>query len=89
MAVAEALARAIPVVSTATGAIAELVGRNAGLLVPAGDARALALALDSLLADPARLAEARQGALARRALLPTWEVASARMEEALARFTAP
>ncbi len=38
MAVAEALARGLPVVSTATGAIAELVGADAGVLVPSDDA---------------------------------------------------
>ena len=45
MAVAEAVSRAIPVVSTPTGAIAELVGTDAGVLVLAGDVTALAATL--------------------------------------------
>jgi glycosyltransferase involved in cell wall biosynthesis len=50
VALMEAMACGTPVVSTRVGAIAELVG-DAGVLVPAGDASALACALDAL-ADP-------------------------------------
>ena len=46
-----ALARGLPVVSTATGAIPELVGEEAGLLVPAGDTTALTSALSRVLGD--------------------------------------
>uniref|UniRef100_A0AAU2JN02 D-inositol 3-phosphate glycosyltransferase n=1 Tax=Streptomyces sp. NBC_00049 TaxID=2903617 RepID=A0AAU2JN02_9ACTN len=56
----EALRVGVPLVATAVGGVAELVGEGA-LLVPAGDAGALAAAVTGLLADPARreaLAEA-------------------------------
>jgi glycosyltransferase involved in cell wall biosynthesis len=53
----EALARARPVVATATGGIPEwLTDGETGLLVEPGDAGALAQALDSLRADPGRRA---------------------------------
>ena len=61
MAVAEALARGLPVISTTTGAIAELVGDDAGLLVPPGDVEALAGALSRVLGD-ARVREQLAGA---------------------------
>ncbi|OWY61212.1 hypothetical protein B7486_64985 [cyanobacterium TDX16] len=50
VALMEAMARGVPVVSTPLGGIPELVG-GAGVLVPSGDAAALAEALDRL-ADP-------------------------------------
>jgi glycosyltransferase involved in cell wall biosynthesis len=47
-----------PVVATAAGGARELIeDRVNGLLVPPGDARALASALRSLLAEPARARE--------------------------------
>ncbi len=87
MVVAEALARGIPVLSTPTGAIPELVGESAGLLVPPDDAPALAGALERLLTTPSALAAVREGAGRVRASLPTWPDACARMEDALQRFT--
>jgi len=86
MAVAEAVARAIPIVSTPTGAIPELVGTDAGVLVPAGDVTVLAAALQTLMTDRSRLDALRQGALHARTSVGTWDRASARMEEALTRF---
>jgi len=86
MAVAEALARGIPVVSTPTGAISELIGADAGVLVPAGDAVALATVLHTLMTDRSRLEALRRGALQIRSSLLTWDDASARMEAALMRL---
>ena len=86
MVVAEALARAIPVVSTRTGAIAELVGDAAGVLVPPADAGALADVLKTLITDREQLARLRLGAASRRVSLPTWQSAAELMEKALERL---
>lgn len=64
----EALRMGVPLVATAVGGVPELVGA-AGVLVPYGEAGALAAAVAGLLADPAR-----RGALAvaGRAQALTW-----------------
>ena len=54
MAVAEALARGLPVVSTETGAIADSWAARPGFVVAPGDERALAQALASVLDDRIR-----------------------------------
>jgi glycosyltransferase involved in cell wall biosynthesis len=83
MAVAEALARGLPVVATMTGAIARLVGEDAGLVVPAGDAPALTEALSRVLGDPSLRTRMAEGARRVREQLPTWESASVRLAAAL------
>src|SRR4029079_13983888 len=85
MAVAEALARGLPVVSTATGAIADLVGAEAGLVVQPGDAAAFATALTRVVTDAGLRARLAAGARRVRDRLPTWDAAVARMAEVLAR----
>jgi glycosyltransferase involved in cell wall biosynthesis len=85
MAVAEAIARGLPVVSTTTGAIPDLVGPSAGLLVPPGDADALASALSAVLGDPLLRARLAAGAALMRGRLPTWDDAGRTMSEALDR----
>jgi len=83
MAVAEALARGLPVVSTTTGAIPDLVGPDAGLLVPPGDADALAAALSRVISDADLRVRMAAGAREVRERLPVWEVAVSRLDAAL------
>jgi glycosyltransferase involved in cell wall biosynthesis len=82
MAVAEALARGLPVLSTPTGAIPDLVGGDAGLLVAAGDVEGWIRALARVF-DPGIRAGLTAGARARRLLLPDWDHASGEMAEVL------
>lgn len=83
MAVAEALARGLPVVSTATGAIPSLVGGDAGLLTEPGDVAGLAEALERAISDETLRAWMAAGARRVRHQLPTWDHAAARMAAAL------
>lgn len=62
----EALASGVPVIASDLGGITELEAFGNVLLVPPGDADALARALTELLRDRARLAEFRAQALERR-----------------------
>jgi glycosyltransferase involved in cell wall biosynthesis len=74
MAVAEALAHGVPVVSTTTGAIPDLVGSEAGLLVPPGSIPALTDALARFINDPDLRARLAAGARRVRPSLPAWDV---------------
>ena len=82
MAVAEALARGLPVISTATGAIQDLVG-DAGIIVSPGDLQAFTAALSSVIGDPLLGATMRANARRRRGRLPTWDAAAAAMARTL------
>ncbi len=83
MAVAEAIARGLPVVSTATGAISQLVRDGAGIVVPPGDSTAFADAVARVVTDGSLRVRLAEGARRARALLPTWESAAAAMAKAL------
>jgi glycosyltransferase involved in cell wall biosynthesis len=72
MAVAEALAHGLPVISTMTGAIPELVDEQAGVLAPVGDLSAFTAALERVLSDNALRASLADGARRIRGRLPTW-----------------
>lgn len=86
MAVAEALARGLPVIATPTGAIPELVGPHAGLLVPPGDVVALAAALERVLGDRGLLDRLAAGARQVRDDLADWDVATDKIADALRRL---
>lgn len=79
MAFAEALARGLPIVATGGGAVAETVPGTAGLLAPAGDAKALSAALRRLLDEPGLYGHLREGARAARERLPGWDQAVERV----------
>jgi glycosyltransferase involved in cell wall biosynthesis len=69
--VGEAMACAVPVISTTGGALPEVVG-DAGILVPPSDHKALARAIRELLADPNRAAELGQAGYQRVQEKFTW-----------------
>lgn len=83
MALAEALARGLPIVSTAAGAIPDTVPAAAGLLVPPGDAAALTEALARVIDEPALRTQLAAGACAARQTLPDWPTVSAQFAEVL------
>jgi len=83
MALAEAVARGIPVVSTTGGAIPETVPAAASILVPPGDGRALHKALASLLDDPPARQRLAANARKARKALPTWSGAAEKFAAAL------
>jgi glycosyltransferase involved in cell wall biosynthesis len=90
MALADALARGLPVVSTIGGAIPDTVPEDAGLLVPTGDPAAFADALAMLLGPSGAAARARLSAAARRhaATLPTWRDSAREFASAVEELTA-
>ncbi len=87
MVVAEALAHGLPVISTPVGAIPDLVGSDAGVIVPSGDAAALADAIAKVLDDPGLRRRLAEGAARVRERLNGWEVTSTAMANVLTRVT--
>lgn len=83
MALAEALARGLPIVASSGGAVAETVPPDAGLLVLPGDAPALVSALRRILTEPRLRQRLRDGALLARERLPRWTDTAAAIERAL------
>jgi glycosyltransferase involved in cell wall biosynthesis len=73
MALAEAIAHGLPVVSTTAGAIPDTIPASAGLLVPPDDVAALAQALRRLISDRAERARLAVNARAAAAELPSWQ----------------
>jgi len=83
MALAEALARGLPIVSTTAGAIPDTVPANAGLLVPSGDEAALTDALARVMTEPGLRERLAAGARVARQSLPGWPETCARFAAAL------
>src|SRR5262245_2720175 len=73
MALTEAIAHGLPVVSTIAGAIPHTVPAGTGLLVPPDDVAALAQALRHLISDRAERQRLARNARAAAAQLPTWQ----------------
>ncbi|HEY4992797.1 MAG TPA: glycosyltransferase family 4 protein [Nakamurella sp.] len=93
MVVTEALARGLPVVATAVGGLPEALGRGAdgrrpGLLVPPGDAPALAAALRRWLGDADLRQRLRRAAEERRVTLSGWSTTAVRLSRVLAGVAA-
>ena len=84
MAVAEALAHGLPIISSRTGAIPELVGPHAGILVDPGDGAALHAALARVLQQPGLAQQLADGALIARRRLKPWAASCAELSAALA-----
>ncbi|HEY4369146.1 MAG TPA: glycosyltransferase family 4 protein [Steroidobacteraceae bacterium] len=83
MAVTQALAYGLPVVSTRTGAIADLVSAEAGILVDPNDGTALREALAHILTDSALRVRLAAGAQRVATNLPSWSAASQQLSEVL------
>jgi len=83
MVLAEALARGLPIISTTAGAIPDTVPADAGLLVPPGDATALAEALARFMDEPGLRERLAAGARSARLTLPDWPTVSAQFANVL------
>jgi glycosyltransferase involved in cell wall biosynthesis len=83
MAVAEALAWGLPVITTTTGGLQDLVSDQAGVLVPPGDVAALTSALSRVISDGQLRTRLAEGARCVRERLSSWQDASARMARLL------
>ncbi|MCC9000802.1 MAG: glycosyltransferase family 4 protein [Candidatus Contendobacter sp.] len=88
MALAEALARGLPIISTKAGAIPDTVPADAGLLVSPGDEAALAEALARVMTEPELRQRLAAGARAARQTLPDWPTTCAHFATALAAIPA-
>lgn len=88
MVVSEALAHALPVITTTGGALAHTLPDEAGLKVPAGDVAALADALREMLGDPRKRQAWREGAERARASQRDWSQVGSAFAAALQRGAA-
>jgi glycosyltransferase involved in cell wall biosynthesis len=85
---AEAMACGTPVIVSDGGALPEVAG-EAGLVVPRGDARALASAIAGLLGDPARHQAVARACLARARTVFDWSAIAPKYDGLIRRAMAP
>jgi len=83
MAFTEAMARGLPIIAAAAGAVPATVPRAAGLLVPPDDAPALAEALRALLDDQGLRRRLSDGAYAHAQSLPGWDDTAKHVADAI------
>lgn len=86
IALAEAMAHGLPIVTTPAGAIPEVVPATAGVFVQPGAVKPLARALAMLIRERKHLGRLRRGALKAPAARRTWASAEAAFLAALARI---
>lgn len=84
MAVAEAIARGVPVITTGAGAVGGWLDPSAALIVPERDPEALRQALVRVLAEPSLRAELREAALHAASRFPSWADAAEVVDQRLA-----
>ncbi len=80
----EAMACGIPIISTDGGALPEVVGQ-CGVIVPTRDDKAIAMAIDNLLANPDKRSRLGRRARARIVELFSWEATAEHMVELYSR----
>ncbi|MFQ5972730.1 MAG: glycosyltransferase family 4 protein [Alphaproteobacteria bacterium] len=85
MVIDEALARGLPVVASAGGAVPEIAPEDATLLVPPGDVAALSEALGRAIGEPSLRATLAAGARRRRRELRGWHVSVDRFRSELVK----
>jgi len=78
-----------PLIATDVGGLPELVADDSGVLVPAGDADALAQALDELLGDRLRLERMRDAAIRTMHDGAGWPMVAERTIEAYEKYLGP
>lgn len=86
MALTEALAAGLPIVSTTGGAIPSTLPDGVAILVPPGDVAALRTALTTVMTNEKALAQLRASAVTARASLATWDDAVRLFDTALSRI---
>ena len=83
MALTEAMAHGLPIISTTGGAAAETIEDSAALKIPPGDAKAMARALRQLILDPSQRLKLSDAAWAAAQRLTQWSDSARLIAEAL------